>query len=114
MVVSERIFIIQAIPLSEGYVGQQAESVRAQRSTRVLNAGRMGNAMYGAAVMVNGTLGQNASVFVPNGLFEVGAEKPNGLRGVTRRNREVQIGLRSLSNVVCAWAGGCKAGQTFA
>jgi hypothetical protein len=57
MVVSDRASKIQAIPLLEGYVGQRAESVKAQRSTRDLNAGRMGKAIYRAAVMVDGTVG---------------------------------------------------------
>jgi hypothetical protein len=71
---------------------------------------RMPVGIYGAAAMVDWTMGCVPQLFVPKRPFEVGAEKPDGLRGVTRRNREVQIGLRSLSNVVSAWAGNCKTG----
>lgn len=38
-------------------VGQRADSVRAQRSTRYVNAERMGKAILGAAVMVDGSMG---------------------------------------------------------
>jgi hypothetical protein len=75
-----------------------------------LNAGGVGIRHLRSGSRDKWYLGWIARVFVPNGLFEVGAEKPDGLRGVTRRNREVQIGLRSLSNMVSAWAGNCKTG----
>jgi hypothetical protein len=61
--------------------------------TRDSNAGRMGIAIYGAAVMVKWTMDCIPQLFAPKRTFEVGAEKPDGLPGVTRGNREVQIGL---------------------
>jgi len=57
MGVSERVSRDQTIPLSEVHVGQRAESVRPQRSTRDLDAGRMVEVILGAAVMVYGTMG---------------------------------------------------------
>lgn len=57
MVVSDEVSEIQAIPLSEGYVGQRAESVNVQRSSRDLKSGRMGKAIYRAAFILDGTVG---------------------------------------------------------
>ena len=57
MGVSERVSRDQTMPLSEVYVGQRADSVRAQRSTRDLVAGRMVKVILGAAVMVYGIVG---------------------------------------------------------
>jgi hypothetical protein len=53
----------------------------------------MGIAIYGAAVMVKWTMDCIPQLFAPKRTFEVGARKPDGLPGVTRGNREVQIGL---------------------
>lgn len=84
------------------HVGQRADSVRAQRSTGDLHAGRMREAILGAAVVVDCTMGCITQLYVPNGIFEVGAEKPDvcewSLGGNERRCR-----AGKLKHVVCAW-----------
>jgi hypothetical protein len=51
----------------------------------VLGAERMETGIYRAAVMVDGTMRWNAQLYVPNRVFEVGAEKPDAmLEGIER------------------------------